>query len=270
MLTAYFIGVTFRLGATVADIDFHAPNVLLKGGETVEGDIIIGYVFWHSPLSLPASLLLCFEQGHHSMIKNSHCTYRLTAQAAQDPKPLTTYSTHRADGLNSITKELLLGKKVPPHPTGDLAYRLTVREADMRQHPILHDLIDAVNNDVWMGPDTFVVGYLLQGGGLYNIVLVHPDKNPDAADVTERASPEEMRELLKGWDPRLQALLSVVQQTQKWRMLTSREMSEWGHEGGRFVLLGDACHASLPYLCVCFRPSLSIHPYECISNRRGA
>lgn len=27
----------------------------------------------------------------------------------------------------------------------------------------------------------------------------------------------------KGWDPRLQALLSVVEQTQKWRMLTSRE-----------------------------------------------
>ena len=129
----------------------------------------------------------------------------------------------------------------------------------MRQHPILHDLIDAVNNDVWMGPDTFVVGYLLQGGGLYNIVLVHPDQDPTSPNISEKASPEEMRELLEGWDPRLQALLSVVQQTQKWRMLTSREMSEWGHEGGKFVLLGDACHASLPYLCVLpFPHSLSV------------
>ena len=57
-----------------------------------------------------------------------------------------------------------------------------------------------------------------------------------------------MRTLLEGWDPRLQALLSVVQQTQKWRMLTSEEMKEWRHEEGRFALLGDACHASLPYL----------------------
>ena len=166
------------------------------------------------------------------------------------PRTLTSSPTNSADGLNSVTKEVLLGQKVPPHATGDLAYRLTVREADMRQHPILHDLIDAVNNDMWMGPDTFVVGYLLQGGGLYNIVLVHPDKDPHSSDIADKASPEEMRELLKGWDPRLQALLSVVQQAQKWRMLTSWEMSDWGHESGKFVLLGDACHASLPYLCV--------------------
>lgn len=51
-----------------------------------------------------------------------------------------------------------------------------------------------------------------------------------------------------GWDPRLQTLLGVVEQTQKWRMLTSREMAEWRHPGGKFALLGDACHATLPYL----------------------
>ena len=122
----------------------------------------------------------------------------------------------------------------------------------MRKHPILHELIENNSNDVWMGPDTFVVGYLLRGGGLYNIVLVHPDADPNSPDIAETASPQEMRELLDGWDPRLQALLSVVQKTQKWRMLTSREMSDWGHAGGKFVLLGDACHASLPYLWVVF------------------
>lgn len=155
-----------------------------------------------------------------------------------------------ADGLNSVSRELLLGKKDPPYRTGDLAYRLTVKEADMRVHPVLHELVDDIPNDVWLGPDTFVVGYLLSENGYYNIVLVSPDSPgamPEGVDVA-KATPQEMRDVLEGWDPRLQALLGVVEQTQKWRMLTSREMAEWCHPGGKFALLGDACHASLPYL----------------------
>ncbi|KAL8828828.1 MAG: hypothetical protein Q9191_002364 [Dirinaria sp. TL-2023a] len=152
-----------------------------------------------------------------------------------------------ADGLNSVCRELLLGRKDPPRRTGDLAYRLTVKVSDMRRYEILHELIEHMSNDLWIGPDIFVVGYLLQEDGLYNIVLVAPDTIPEDVDVS-KATPEEMKELLKGWDPRLQALLGVVQQTQKWRMLTSREMGNWGHKGGKFVLLGDAAHASLPYL----------------------
>lgn len=59
-----------------------------------------------------------------------------------------------------------------------------------------------------------------------------------------------MRDLLKGWDPKLQTLLELVDQTQKWRLLTSSEMEDWGHQAGKFTLLGDACHAMPPYLCV--------------------
>ena len=43
-------------------------------------------------------------------------------------------------------------------------------------------------------------------------------------------------------------LLELVQETSKWRLMNSEEMARWGHESGNFVLLGDACHATLPYL----------------------
>ena len=36
------LGVVFRLGAGVEDIDFDAPSVRLKGGDLVHGDVIIG------------------------------------------------------------------------------------------------------------------------------------------------------------------------------------------------------------------------------------
>ncbi|KAL8784277.1 MAG: hypothetical protein Q9195_009113 [Heterodermia aff. obscurata] len=152
-----------------------------------------------------------------------------------------------ADGLNSACKEILLGPKAAPLPTGDLAYRLTVRESDMRPHADLHGLLDIDKTDCWMGPDAFLVGYLLKEDGLYNIALICPDTLPEAVDVA-KATPGEMQDVLRGWDPRLQTLLGLVEKTAKWRMLTSSEMESWGHEAGKFVLMGDACHASLPYL----------------------
>lgn len=187
------LGVTFRLGATVKDIDLDTASVLLKSGEIVKGDVVIG-----------------------------------------------------ADGLNSTCTEILLGHKMPRLPTGDLAYRLTVQESDMRKHASLHELLEKSTTDYWMGPDAYLVGYLL-GDGVYNIALICPDTLPEAVNIS-RATPQEMQELLQGWDPRLQILLSLVKQTQKWRMLTSSEMENWGHEAGRFVLLGDACHACLPHM----------------------
>ena len=188
------LGVTFRLGATVEDIDFYNASVSLRSGEIVKGDVVIG-----------------------------------------------------ADGQKSACKEILLGHKAPQLRTGDLAYRLTVRESDMRKHANLHGLLDHDSTDYWMGPGAFLVGFLLKDDGFYNIALICPDTMPEAVNIS-KATPQEMQELLQGWDPQLQTLMGLVDQTSKWRMLASSEMENWGHEAGKFVLMGDACHAALPYM----------------------
>src|SRR6202012_3052331 len=59
---------------------------------------------------------------------------------------------------------------------------------------------------------------------------------------------QEMRALFATWDPQLRALLDLCNDTSKWRLLNSREMPTWSHPSGHFTLLGDACHATLPYL----------------------
>ena len=106
----------------------------------------------------------------------------------------------------------------------------------MKKHPDLRELAEKPAINYWMGPHGHVVCYLLQGGGLYNIVLICPDNL------------QEMREFFAGWDPKLKTLLGLVQETTKWRLLNSEEMESWSHPSGSFALLGDACHATLPYL----------------------
>jgi len=152
-----------------------------------------------------------------------------------------------ADGLKSVCRESLLGRKDPPRLTGDLAYRITVPASKMREQECLRELVDSPAINYWMGPDSHAVGYLLKGGDLYNMVLACPDNLPELVN-TARADLREMRDFFSNWDPRLKALLGLVQETSKWRLMNSEEMARWGHEGGKFVLMGDACHATLPYL----------------------
>ena len=154
-----------------------------------------------------------------------------------------------ADGLKSICRESLLGHPDPPHLTGDLAYRIVIKADDMKKHPDLRDLAEKPAINYWMGPHGHVVCYLLKGGGLYNIVLICPDNLPEMLN-TAKADLQEMRDFFDGWDPKLKTLLGMVQETTKWRLLNSEEMESWSHPTGKFALLGDACHATLPYLYV--------------------
>ena len=57
-----------------------------------------------------------------------------------------------------------------------------------------------------------------------------------------------MRDFFAKWDPRLKTLLSIVQETSKWRLQNSEEMEKWSHLSSKFTLLGNACHTMLPYL----------------------
>ncbi|EEP80851.1 conserved hypothetical protein [Uncinocarpus reesii 1704] len=152
-----------------------------------------------------------------------------------------------ADGLKSACREALLGHPDPPRLTGDLAYRIIVKAEDMRKHPELSEFLEQPCINYWMGPDAHAVCYFLQGGGLYNIVLICPDNLPELVHIAQ-ADLEEMRTFFEKWDPRLKVILDLVQETKKWRLQNSEEMASWCHPSGKFALLGDACHATLPYL----------------------
>lgn len=58
-----------------------------------------------------------------------------------------------ADGVHSRCRELLLGREDPLLLTGDLAYRLLLDTALMREDPELKCFIDDPQVNYWIGPD---------------------------------------------------------------------------------------------------------------------
>lgn len=152
-----------------------------------------------------------------------------------------------ADGLRSVTRTLFLGNANLAYNTGDLAYRMLIRCSEMRKYPELKFLFEKPQLNFWLGPHMHCVVYLLNGGEVCNVVVLQPDNLPPDVNI-QPATPEELQSIFVGWDPAFKRLMSLVESTAKWRLQNSRELDTWVHPAGKFALLGDSCHATLPYL----------------------
>jgi salicylate hydroxylase len=92
------------------------------------------------------------------------------------------------------------------------------------------------------------VNYVLRGGKLFNMVLLVPDDMPAGAN-TLSGNVEEMRAVYKDWDPRIPKLLNLCESVFKWRLMIRPGLDPtWSHDSAAFTILGDAAHATLPYL----------------------
>ncbi|TGZ77296.1 FAD/NAD(P)-binding domain-containing protein [Ascodesmis nigricans] len=173
--------------------------------------------------------------------------FEAPAVTIETGKTFTADLVVAADGLKSRCRELFLGRADPPKDTGDLAYRILVKTEDMKQDPLLRELTEVPYVNYWIGPDQHAVCYLLRSSNLYNIVLLSPDTLPPSTPIAP-ATPSELHALFSTWDPRLTRLLTLSTAATKWRLQNSTELPSWVHASSRFCLLGDACHATLPYL----------------------
>ncbi|KAJ6610642.1 hypothetical protein B0H10DRAFT_406072 [Mycena sp. CBHHK59/15] len=151
-----------------------------------------------------------------------------------------------ADGIKSVVRDTVVGGPArSPIPTGDAAYRAIISTKGMLADPDLKPLIDNGEMISWMGPAKHVIGYCIRGRTEYNLVMVHPDIRQNEA-YTAEGSVAQMRSDFEGWDPRLQKLLCLVPKTYIFPLMYREPLENWVHPGGKVVLLGDACHPTLP------------------------
>jgi salicylate hydroxylase len=106
-----------------------------------------------------------------------------------------------ADGLWSRCREVLLENHDKPTPTGDIAYRITLKASDIPEGP-LRDRVTTPAINIWFGPDSHAVSYSVRNGTMINIVLMVPDDLPPNVSK-QPGSVEEMRQLFSNWDPML-------------------------------------------------------------------
>ena len=92
-----------------------------------------------------------------------------------------------------------------------------------------------------------VMTYMIASGTTMNLVLSHPDSS-DPASWDQTQALDGMRNHFEGWDPQPRKVISMVNSTMKWKLLTGARLSRWVHASKKLIILGDAAHAMLPYM----------------------
>lgn len=153
-----------------------------------------------------------------------------------------------ADGVKSTLKaKVCPPEAVVPLPTGEAAYRFTLSRDLLESDPRLQELVQRSWATRWDGPSRHVVAYPVQNHRLLNVVLIHPDNGDAEESWTSVTDKQNVLTDYQGWDPTLLKLVALAPpEVPNFRMFIYPPAPVWVK--GSTILLGDACHAMLPYL----------------------
>ncbi|OQE08477.1 hypothetical protein PENVUL_c009G05272 [Penicillium vulpinum] len=151
-----------------------------------------------------------------------------------------------ADGVKSIARGTIDESGKPSfEKTGFAAYRATVDVELIKEDPELSWLLEKPALNIWIGDQRHVMTYTIGAGKSFNMVLSHPDdSDPSTWDQANTLS--DMRREFQGWDSRLEKIISLIEKTIKWPLISGVPLSRWVN--GKVLILGDAAHAMLPYM----------------------
>ncbi|MFG2652198.1 FAD-dependent monooxygenase [Streptomyces sp. NPDC048436] len=150
-----------------------------------------------------------------------------------------------ADGIRSQVRDLM-GAPDTLLFSGEMAYRALIPGELIVADPATRWLVDRYQSTIWYGPDRHLVHYMIRGGEFLNIVACVPCTDEVAEKWSVAATAQDLVDAFPGWDDRVPAMLSKAKEDVSCFALHHRRRDPvW--QDGRVALLGDACHAMLPY-----------------------
>ncbi|KAK9442074.1 Aromatic-ring hydroxylase-like protein [Metarhizium brunneum] len=157
------------------------------------------------------------------------------------------------DGVHSTTRRVLLGADHPACRAGfshTVAYR-TMVPMDVGIAALGNKVARNACNHLGPGADLLV--YPVMSGTLLNMAVFAHDASefPDPDKMAVPAARSEIQQLFRGWSPPLADIWKLFpEKTVKWGIFDLEQNPPPTYARGRACLVGDAAHASTPYLGV--------------------
>lgn len=146
-----------------------------------------------------------------------------------------------ADGLKSVVRRQIVGD-MPANYTGDAAWRVVVPTDRLPQ-----ELVEPAMT-LFLGPGGHAVCYFLRGGALLNFVGIVETDEVSEESWTVKMPWEKLKADYRGWHAVVQTIIEAADRDQcyRWSLHNRLPIGNWST--ARATLLGDAAHATLPYL----------------------
>jgi len=210
-------------------------------GETVVGAFGAPYFHFHRADLLAVLVAGLPADRVHTGKRCTGVTQQVDDATAhfEDGTSITADLVVGADGIRSAVRTVLLGPEKPRF-SGHVAYR-GLAPAERLRHLDLERLSTA-----WLGPGGHFVHYFVAGGRYVNFVAVTEEDTWTRESWTDLGNLEDAHAAFTGWHRQVHAIIDAVDATYKWALHDRNPLPKWSE--GRVTLLGDACHAMLPYM----------------------
>ena len=145
------------------------------------------------------------------------------------------------DGIRSAIREQMLGTQTYEY-TGNLAWRATL--------PV-ESLPDEFMNTVatnFVGPKKHMVMYYLRDRQLLNMVGVVEGQEFRGSSWVSKGDWGQLKRDFSGWHPMVETVVNAVDKNEcyQWALFDHKPLANWSSK--RVTLLGDAAHATLPFI----------------------
>lgn len=122
----------------------------------------------------------------------------------------------------------------------------------MEKHPLTKALYDDLSIQIWLGPGRHSIASAVPKRHEYDMQLTDHEYGfePDGSVGTwhERITDLHwLRSRFKEFNPAVRLVLAEATSCWKWRLAESAALPSWTSASGRVVLLGDSCHAMVPF-----------------------
>lgn len=144
-----------------------------------------------------------------------------------------------ADGVRSVVRNQLWGPTNPEF-SGMVAWRGIIPMKNLPEH------LQKMVGSTWIGPGGHAVNYPLHRGEIMNFVGTIERKDWQVESWSVQGTQEECLNDFKGWHEDVQTMIRLSPSLFKWALMQREPIPKWTQ--GRVTLLGDAAHATLPFL----------------------